>query len=130
MPAHAVSDTEQVDIEVGDERIPARVVLWAAGVAASPLGRTLGVECDLVSAALLQKALLLTELNRAQEAVPEVEKRVTAARELRSGTPLAFRGRCTIIDQMFNSDPVGELTIDVPESLLDPLATVIAVEFE
>ena len=56
-------------------------------------------------------------------------KRVTAARELRTGTPLAFRGRCTIVDQMFNPDPVGELTIDLPESLLDPLATVLAVDF-
>jgi alpha-L-fucosidase len=56
-------------------------------------------------------------------------KRVQAARELRSGTSLAFRSRCTIIDQLLNSDPLGELTIDVPESLLDPLATVIAVDF-
>ena len=56
-------------------------------------------------------------------------KRVRAARELRSGTSLAFRSRCTIIDQLLNSDPLGELTIDVPESLLDPLATVIAVDF-
>jgi NADH dehydrogenase len=31
---------------VGDERIPSRTVLWAAGVAASPLGRTLGVPVD------------------------------------------------------------------------------------
>lgn len=31
---------------VGDEYIPARTVLWAAGVAASPLGRSLGVPVD------------------------------------------------------------------------------------
>lgn len=55
-------------------------------------------------------------------------KRVTAVRELRHGTPLAYRGRCTIADQMFNPDPVGELIIEVPEQLLDPLATVIAVD--
>jgi NADH dehydrogenase len=33
-------------VQVGDERIQARVVLWAAGVAASPLGKTLGSETD------------------------------------------------------------------------------------
>ncbi len=33
-------------VEIGDEAIPARVVLWAAGVAASPLGRALGVPLD------------------------------------------------------------------------------------
>jgi NADH:ubiquinone reductase (H+-translocating) len=31
---------------VGDERIPAAVILWAAGVAASPLGKKLGVPTD------------------------------------------------------------------------------------
>jgi NADH dehydrogenase len=33
-------------VEVGGERIPARTVLWAAGVAASPLARSLGAELD------------------------------------------------------------------------------------
>jgi NADH dehydrogenase len=33
-------------VEVGGERIPARVVLWGAGVAASPLGRALGAPLD------------------------------------------------------------------------------------
>ncbi|UXI69118.1 NAD(P)/FAD-dependent oxidoreductase [Tahibacter amnicola] len=33
-------------ISLGDERIEARTVLWAAGVAASPLGRSLGVSLD------------------------------------------------------------------------------------
>ena len=31
---------------VGEERIPAAVILWAAGVAASPLGKKLGVPTD------------------------------------------------------------------------------------
>jgi hypothetical protein len=30
---------------------------------------------------------------------------------------------------MFNTDPVGELIIKVPESAIDPYATVIAVDF-
>jgi NADH dehydrogenase len=33
-------------VQLGDERIAARTVLWAAGVAASPLARSLGVELD------------------------------------------------------------------------------------
>ena len=33
-------------MSLGDERIPARTVLWAAGVAASPLAQTLGVPLD------------------------------------------------------------------------------------
>src|SRR5690606_14707560 len=33
-------------VNVGDERIEARTVLWAAGVAASSLGRCLGVDTD------------------------------------------------------------------------------------
>ena len=33
-------------LSLGDWRIPARTVLWAAGVAASPLARTLGVPLD------------------------------------------------------------------------------------
>ncbi|GAA5000994.1 NAD(P)/FAD-dependent oxidoreductase [Pseudoluteimonas lycopersici] len=33
-------------VQLGNERIAARTVLWAAGVAASPLARSLGVELD------------------------------------------------------------------------------------
>jgi len=33
-------------VDVGGERIPSRTVLWGAGVAASPLARTLGVPLD------------------------------------------------------------------------------------
>ena len=35
-------------VMIGDERLPAATVLWAAGVAASPAGQWLGVECDRV----------------------------------------------------------------------------------
>ncbi len=55
---------------------------------------------------------------------------VRRVRELRTHTDLQFRTRCTVADLMFNSDPNGELVITVPERLLDPLATVIEVEFE
>jgi NADH dehydrogenase len=41
-----VTAIDQTGVQVGGERIAARTVLWAAGVAASPLGRTLGVPVD------------------------------------------------------------------------------------
>jgi NADH:ubiquinone reductase (H+-translocating) len=40
-----------------DEKIPAQVVLWAAGVAASPLGRKLGVPVDRAGRVLVQPDL-------------------------------------------------------------------------
>ena len=42
----AVTDVGAGYVQVGDERITARTVLWAAGVAASPLGRQLGAPLD------------------------------------------------------------------------------------
>lgn len=41
-----VTGIEPGTVHVGDERIAAGNVYWAAGVAASPLGRTLGAELD------------------------------------------------------------------------------------
>ena len=41
-----VAEIDGKGLRVGDRRIPARTVLWAAGVAASPLARTLGVPLD------------------------------------------------------------------------------------
>jgi alpha-L-fucosidase len=55
-------------------------------------------------------------------------KRVRAVRVLGSGTPLGFTTRCAILDQLLNADPLGEVTITVPQALVDPYATVIAVD--
>ncbi len=41
-----VTNVDEHGVEVGDERISAATVLWAAGVEASPVGRDLGVETD------------------------------------------------------------------------------------
>ena len=41
-----MSDVRPGLVRVGEETIPAEVVLWAAGVSASPLGRALGVPVD------------------------------------------------------------------------------------
>jgi len=57
-------------------------------------------------------------------------RRVRAVRELRNGLALAFRPRLAIADQLFNPDPIGDLVIEVPDALLDPLCTVLALDLE
>ncbi|MGB4861266.1 MAG: alpha-L-fucosidase [Tepidiformaceae bacterium] len=57
-------------------------------------------------------------------------KKVQSVRVLATGQELAFTTRCAIIDEWFNKDPLGELTIEVPEEAVDSLATVLAVEWE
>jgi alpha-L-fucosidase len=53
---------------------------------------------------------------------------------LGSGKELQFAKRVTQLDQVrkelmdFN-DPVGDLVITVPESVIEPYATVISIEF-
>ena len=42
---------------LGDERIEAGTIIWAAGVAASPLGKTLGVPLDRAGRVLVQTDL-------------------------------------------------------------------------
>jgi NADH dehydrogenase len=42
----AVTDIQPDHVMLGDEKLPAYTTLWAAGVAASPLGRQLGVQVD------------------------------------------------------------------------------------
>ena len=43
-------------------------------------------------------------------------RHVRAVRELRTGTALSYRTRCAVADQLFNSDPNGEVIISVPEA--------------
>ena len=46
-------------LEFGDQRIAARTILWAAGVAASPLGKQLGAELDRAGRVRVQPDLSL-----------------------------------------------------------------------
>ena len=46
-------------VAIGDARIDARTVIWAAGVAASPLGRTLGVPLDRAGRVIVQPDLAI-----------------------------------------------------------------------
>ena len=55
--SHMVNRLEPGAVWVGDEKIAASVILWAAGVAASPLGRKLGVPFDRAGRVLVQPDL-------------------------------------------------------------------------
>ncbi len=57
-------------------------------------------------------------------------RRVKAATALASGEKLRTHPRGPVIEMMFNQDPVGELVIDIPDSAIDPLQSVIALDFE
>jgi NADH:quinone reductase (non-electrogenic) len=52
-----VTEIDQHGVWLGQERILARTVLWAAGVAASPLGKGLGVPVDRAGRVLVQPDL-------------------------------------------------------------------------
>src|ERR1019366_2151942 len=52
-----VTRIEPGAVDVGNTRLPATVVLWAAGVAASPLGKSLGVPVDRAGRVLVQPDL-------------------------------------------------------------------------
>jgi len=55
--SHIVTRVEPGAVWVGDDRIPASVILWAAGVAASPLGQKLGVPIDRAGRVIVQPDL-------------------------------------------------------------------------
>lgn len=54
-----VTRVEAGAVDIGDTRLPATVVLWAAGVAASPLGKKLGVAVDRAGRVPVQPDLSL-----------------------------------------------------------------------
>jgi NADH dehydrogenase len=55
--SHMVTGIEPGTVWVGDQRIPSPVILWAAGVAASPLGKKLGVPVDRAGRVVVQPDL-------------------------------------------------------------------------
>jgi NADH dehydrogenase len=54
---HAVTDVDEHGVEVGQTRINARTVIWAAGVAASPLGKLAGLPVDRAGRVLVKDDL-------------------------------------------------------------------------
>jgi alpha-L-fucosidase len=57
-------------------------------------------------------------------------KRIKSVSVLGNGEALTYHGRCPILDQLYNPDPLGELTISVPAAVIDEDATVIVIEIE
>ncbi|ACK71860.1 Alpha-L-fucosidase [Gloeothece citriformis PCC 7424] len=56
-------------------------------------------------------------------------KQIESVKVVGSDRPLSYSGRCSIIDELTqNPQPLGELTITVPESAIDPLATVLVIQ--
>jgi NADH dehydrogenase len=55
----AVTRVEHEAVWLGDERIDAGTIIWAAGVAASPLGKTLGVPLDRAGRVVVQRDLTI-----------------------------------------------------------------------
>ncbi|MDR3749714.1 MAG: NAD(P)/FAD-dependent oxidoreductase [Acidobacteriota bacterium] len=53
----AVTDVRLGEVRVGEEIMPAAIVLWAAGVSASPLGRALGVPVNSAGRVLVEPDL-------------------------------------------------------------------------
>jgi NADH dehydrogenase len=52
-----VTNIEPNLVSVGNEKIPASVILWGAGVSASPLGRMLGVPADKAGRVIVERDL-------------------------------------------------------------------------
>ena len=52
-----VTSIEADSVSIGKEKIPAAVILWGAGVSASPLGRMLGVPTDRAGRVIVQPDL-------------------------------------------------------------------------
>jgi NADH dehydrogenase len=51
------SEVTATSVRVGDEVVPSHTIVWAAGVAASPLGKSLGVETDRAGRVVVQPDL-------------------------------------------------------------------------
>ncbi|HVM08317.1 MAG TPA: alpha-L-fucosidase [Acidimicrobiales bacterium] len=55
-------------------------------------------------------------------------RRVRGVTHVASGRLLEHRTRCSVMDDLLNWDPSGELIVDVPADCIDDLATVLAIE--
>jgi NADH:ubiquinone reductase (H+-translocating) len=59
MTNHRVTGIDAEGVDLGGQRLPARTVIWAAGVAASPLARSLGVPLDRAGRVLVEPDLTI-----------------------------------------------------------------------
>jgi NADH dehydrogenase len=61
MTSKAVTNIDESHVYLGDRSLPASVVLWGAGVSASPLGKLLGVPVDRAGRVHVQPDLTVAE---------------------------------------------------------------------
>jgi alpha-L-fucosidase len=132
---------------MGDGRLPPEqmqrlndMAAWMARNHESIIGTKPGLESGQFYGPSTQKGntVYLHLLSKPYESITvrsvHVNK-VKSVRVLGSGAELLYTKRITLFDQIrkelakFN-DPVGDMVITVPESAIEPHATVIAVEFE
>jgi NADH dehydrogenase len=57
MTSAQATEVNEREVRIGEQRIPTRTVLWAAGVQASPLARSLGVPLDRAGRVIVEKDL-------------------------------------------------------------------------
>lgn len=57
-------------------------------------------------------------------------KQLRGVTALSTGEALQFTTRTGIIEAQYHPDPTGEVTIQVPERIIDPYATVLAFDFD
>jgi NADH dehydrogenase len=84
-----VTGIDERGVMLGDERIAARTVLWAAGVAASPLARSLGVPLDRAGRVQVEADLTVP-------GYPEIYVIGDAATRMQDGAPLPGVARAAI----------------------------------
>jgi len=56
-------------------------------------------------------------------------RRVASVEVLDTGRALSFRTRISALDEVLGGDPVGEVIVDVPDEVVDDVATVLAIRF-
>ena len=55
-------------------------------------------------------------------------RRVRGVHVLATGTPLRWRAHAGALDTLFNTDPLGEIDVEIPDAAIDAIATVLAID--
>ncbi|HET9818388.1 MAG TPA: NAD(P)/FAD-dependent oxidoreductase [Rhodanobacteraceae bacterium] len=98
----AVTDVDETSVHMSDQRIAARTMLWAAGVAASRLGAQLGAECDRTGRVKVEpdlslpghpEVLVIGDLARVEQDGKLVPGMASAAKQMGSHAGRTIRDR-------------------------------------
>jgi NADH dehydrogenase len=102
-----VTRVDENGVEVGEERIRAATVLWAAGVEAATLGRKLGVEVDRAGRIMIGSDLTIAEQSNVFVAGDQAHCKDEAGKPLPGVAPVAMQqGR--YIARMIRGDLAGK----------------------